>query len=71
MTVSELMEELSNLPPNTRVFTTGYEDGYDDPNVSSIRKFLLDVNTSWYYGPHEEAASFDNGKEFVLGVVIA
>jgi hypothetical protein len=37
MTVKELIEQLSKLNPETRVFIHGYEDDYED--VNCIKKF--------------------------------
>ena len=54
MTVAELMEFLSEYPPELRVVVTGYEDGYDDVERerTSVHEIRLDVNTEWYYGRH-------------------
>lgn len=53
MTVGELIEKLQDLDPNLRVFTRGYEGGYDDVCVSEERSMALNVNTEWYYGKHD------------------
>lgn len=53
MTAEELIEELEELPPNSRVFTSGYEGGYEDATEpGDPRSFCLDVHTAWFYGPH-------------------
>lgn len=71
MTIKELIDKLQELDPNLRVFTKGYEDGYNDPNVTEIRNIALDVHTDWYYGAHEDADSeLSEGKEVVKGIVI-
>lgn len=72
MTVSEMIEELSKLDPNLKVFSKGYEGGYEDASViSNPRQFTLHVNTAWYYGPHEETEFEKTKGEVVMGVVIA
>jgi len=53
MTVKELIEQLSKLDQELHVFTDGYEGGYHYAKPSSVRDICLDVNTLWYYGPHD------------------
>jgi hypothetical protein len=54
MTVAELIESLKHVDQTLTVVRAGYEGGYVD--VSGFRKINLrrDVNSEWYYGPHEE-----------------
>ena len=52
MTVQELINKLSTLDPNRRVIIQGYEGGYEDVGFISERSIKLNVNKSWYYGPH-------------------
>jgi hypothetical protein len=54
MIVKELIKQLSELDQELHVFTSGYEGGYHYAEISDIRDFCLDVNTSWYYGPHDD-----------------
>ena len=71
MNVKELMDTLSKLDPELRVFTRGYEDGYVDPKVF-VRPFALDfhnVDKQWYYGPHVDADRAEEHK-IVDGVYI-
>jgi hypothetical protein len=73
MTVKELIEQLQTLDPDLRVFTNGYEDGYDDiVNVGTIRDIALNYNHEWYYGTHTDADRIVNkeGYEIVKGVVL-
>jgi hypothetical protein len=55
-TIKDLIEKLKDLPEDTRVMTRGYEGGYQDANAE-FHPFdvALNVNTAWYYGPHEKA----------------
>lgn len=59
MTVKELIEKLQTLDPDLMVFTNGYESGYNDVVVSEVTNFKLNVNTEWYYGPHEKITKGD------------
>ena len=54
MTVKELIEHLSKLDPELRVFTYGYEGGYNDIKDKFEQEIIaLDYNEEWYYGKHE------------------
>lgn len=58
MTVKELIEKLQSLDPELHVLVHGYEGGFhfaDLPGEETI--FCLDVNSEWYYGPHEKIDS--------------
>lgn len=56
MTVQELIECLQNYDPRLRVCTHGYEGGYCDTRKEGIRaiRIALNVNSEWYYGPHDD-----------------
>jgi hypothetical protein len=54
MTVAELIEQLKQLPPESMVVRSGYEGGLTEVATVDIRTIRLDVNTEWWYGPHEE-----------------
>lgn len=42
MTVKELIEQLQTLDPELRVFTKGYEGGYEDARIrDDIYSFIL------------------------------
>lgn len=53
MTAQELMAHLTTLPPDTPVMMSGYEGGYTDVDRIDTFPVKLNVNTVWYYGPHE------------------
>lgn len=56
MTVKELIEQLQQLDPETRVMTNGYEGGYRNVYYEGgLMEIALNVHTQWYYGPHEDA----------------
>jgi hypothetical protein len=58
MTVSELIEQLKNMPQDMMVVIDGYEGGYDNPELSSS-KLIPDSNwngkskEAWYNGRHD------------------
>ena len=55
MTVAELIAELQNYPPTSRVLIEGYEGGYCDVTDSRIGQGFMEENyqDSNYFGPHE------------------
>ena len=54
MKVKQLIEKLQTLDPETMVVVSGYEGGVHEADTTEIIKIALNVNTSWYYGEHEE-----------------
>ena len=60
MTIKALIAHLETLDPNLRVVVPGYEGGYADVHEAKSIKVHLDVNTDWYYGPHEMAYEDDD-----------
>jgi len=54
MTVEELIKRLK-MSPNLKaqVMVSGYEGGYCDVTRVEQDIVALNVNRSWYYGPHE------------------
>ena len=74
MTVQELITHLSTLDPELVVFVPGYEDGFRYASPSNVEEFCLNVNTEWYYGPHEykdhidksEHAEYEQAKGIIL-----
>ena len=61
MKVKNLIEELQKYPDDLQVMKAGYEGGYKDV-VTPVEKenILLNVNTEWYYGPHEDGSNVKN-----------
>lgn len=59
MKVSELIETLSSLDPDSDVVVNGYEGGYCD--VASVKPIALlcNVHEEWYYGAHERDDEFN------------
>lgn len=53
MTVKELIDQLNELDPELHVFVPGYEGGYHYAKISNVQDIHLNVNTEWYYGPHD------------------
>jgi len=54
MNVKALIEELQKYDPEKLVVISGYEGGHAEVTSASEIRLKLDVNTAWYYGPHEE-----------------
>lgn len=55
MTVQELINKLQQFDPTLPVVLSGYEGGVYTLHGKLIRQVLVaeDVNSEWYYGPHE------------------
>lgn len=54
MKVKRLIELLKELNPENDVVISGYEDGVNDVSSVDLIHIERNVNTSWYYGRHEE-----------------
>jgi len=63
MTAKQLIDNLKNLPPETRICVKGCEGGIDYVEILREIKILHNKNKKWYYGRHEELLDFD-AKEF-------
>ena len=73
MKVRELIEHLSTLDPELTVFVPGYEGGYHYAKISNVQDVYLNVNTEWYYGPHDTRDNFHfdpDSYEHVKGIVL-
>lgn len=76
MTAKELIELLKLLPPETRIFTEGYEGGLKDADMGCVKDVALDWHTSPYFGPHNVIESYlmedakDRGLTIVRGVCL-
>lgn len=75
MTAEELIEILKTFPPETRIFTSGYEGGYQNAGKPhNVRKFALHWydEEEWYFGPHqlcEDASDIADAEERKLLIV--
>ena len=73
MTVQELIEKLQTFAPNTYVVVDGYEEGCDDPIVTTI-KLILDSNWNGtekvrgWAGLHDYAAAEDLATQEVVRI---
>jgi preprotein translocase subunit YajC len=65
MNVKELIEQLSNLNPNTMVVRNGYEGGVSEVTSVDEIKIALHVNTEWYYGEHANTSTGDTPAIFI------
>lgn len=54
MTVKELIIVLELKDPDAMCVVSGYEGGVCEVSEAIDTKIELNVNTAWYYGPHEE-----------------
>ena len=75
MTVAELIENLKTMDPELRVFTAGYEGGYNDVVFNpTIRDIALNFHSEWYYGEHEAVdvihSETKETHEIVKGIVL-
>ncbi|MFZ4677863.1 MAG: hypothetical protein ACOYM4_19595 [Nodosilinea sp.] len=52
MTAKELIEALSQFPPDTPVVVRGYESGYNDMLAVQPLTIQLNISQTWYYGAH-------------------
>lgn len=54
MKVKELIEALQGCDPEAPVIVDGYEGGASEiSSLSAPVEIALNVNSEWYYGPHE------------------
>lgn len=53
MKVRELVELLGYQDQELDLVISGYEGGYRDLQGVNELELALNVNTAWYYGPHE------------------
>jgi hypothetical protein len=53
MKVKELIELLQQLDPEALALVDGYEGGVGCPSHPIAVNVKLNVNSEWYYGPHE------------------
>jgi hypothetical protein len=72
MKVKDLIAQLQALDPEMLVLGPGYEGGLKEVEHVSVTEVALNVNTEWYYGPHEEPNSLEPFKGFdrAKGVLI-
>jgi hypothetical protein len=71
MVVRELIEKLKVLDPELRVFTKGYEGGYEDASFNdTISNFELDYYKEWWNGPHEMLHEEYPNEQTVKGIVL-
>jgi hypothetical protein len=60
MTAKQLIDNLKDLPPETRICVKGYEGGINYAEILREAKILRDTNKKWYYGRHEEVLDADS-----------
>lgn len=72
MKVKNLIAELQQFDPDLMVVVSGYEGGVEEAQATSEHTIALNVNESWYYGPHEMINEEDRheGHERVQAVYV-
>lgn len=62
MTVNDLIQLLSDHPPDLRVVVDGYEEGYDDLSPEQLRLVKISLNTGRheYVGTHGDVDYLPN-----------
>lgn len=54
MTAQELIQQLQNLPPTTKIVVRGYENGYNDILKLKPIKIKMKPDSKWYDGEYED-----------------
>jgi hypothetical protein len=74
MKVKDLIQQLSKLDQDLEVFVGGYEGGFEYAEIGEVKDIALNVNTDWYYGPHEDLDGLSEEQKLqfkiIKGVVI-
>lgn len=76
MTVNELIEQLKGYPGDMMVVIPGYEGGYDNPEVQTGARIILDTNwdgknkVSWYMGRHDQYFAVDHAEENTIKAIV-
>ena len=60
MTVQELIDQLSQLDPNTLIMIDGYEGGISEIKSIDDAPIVLNYNSEPWYGPHEYLENTDH-----------
>lgn len=70
MTAKQLIKRLLKVDPDTRVFIHGFQGGFDDPELTEVEDYKLNVSTHIYIGPHVKASKseIESGEKIVKGV---
>jgi hypothetical protein len=71
MKVKELIQKLSELDPESYVFTKGYEGGFQDIDINLPQKDVyLNVHEEWWYGPHDSHPPINKKNQLLVKAVI-
>ena len=70
MRVKHLIEHLKTLDPESFVMVPGYEGGYRFARAGEETQYVLNVNTKWYYGPHELSEFYEGNEPSFKGVCL-
>jgi hypothetical protein len=65
MTKAELIEALNEYPDDIMIVIPGHEGGRKEVEWAEGIKLKLNVNTVWYYGPHEEESDGDTDAIYI------
>lgn len=55
MTTAELIQQLQAYPPDMKVITEGYEEGYDDVVEVKLVKIKKTEKPKWYVGAYDNS----------------
>lgn len=69
MNVGKLKALLAKYPDDKLVVIPGYEGGYENAGEPETLALLLNVNTSWYYGPHDKPSLTSKGDDVTVDCV--
>lgn len=59
MTAQQLIQQLQQLPPNTKIVVRGYEEGYNDILQLQEVKIKPNPNAHWFDGEYEDSTDAD------------
>lgn len=62
MKVKDLIKNLEEFPADMEVVVQGYEGGCTNISVVEPISVFPNVNTEWYYGPHEQVDDYNREK---------
>ena len=73
MIVKDLIDQLQTLDPELLVLGDGYEGGLKELKHVRVVEIALNVNSEWYYGPHELPSGIDpfEGFDRAKGVTLS
>lgn len=69
MTAKDLIEKLTQIPADTLILVSGYEDGYTPAKPCSLEQvFKKDIGEEWWFG--EYYIDYTNDHETISAFII-